>query len=301
MSRRHEESYQQFEALRHRARLEVNRGDWQAALATCDLAITWAEEFGDRDARDLAHCNRAGILVNQGRGGGDISKLRRILLSSTNPEICHQVANNIARFHEHRKESKQGMFYARLALDHAKRTRKPEYISRSYNQLGLLLGRDSYFEEANDCFGEALGLLPEEPGRDRAMILYNLGYCQTLLGHSMRGFSLLFSSLRMFKREGEVWEMYPQLGLSFAYLELDRPGRSAAHARRGLLLAEEVGMTWQVKNALYLLGESEKLCGHELSAHRFFTRLQREFYPDDPVIPDLLMMTDVRKLINLMA
>ncbi|MEM7350439.1 MAG: hypothetical protein AAF657_06510, partial [Acidobacteriota bacterium] len=60
-------------------------------------------------------------------------------------------------------------------------------------------------------------------------------------------------------------------------------------------------MTWQVKNALYLLGESEKLSGNEFQAHRHFTRLQREFYPDDPVIPDFLMATDVRKLINLMA
>ncbi len=302
MSRPIDDSYDHFEALRRRTREEVNRGNLEAALALCDRTMAWAEKHGDEDQRNLVHCNRGSILVNQGRGDDVISELRKILLASTNPDICYLAANNIARFHEHRKESKQGIFYARLSLDHARKTGKPEPIARSYNQLGLLLIRDSYFEEAADYFDQALGLLSPEPDRDRAIILYNLGYCQTMLGHPMRGFSYLFSSLRMVKRRGEeIWEMYPRLGLSLAYLEIERPARAVVHARRGLALAEEAEMAWQVKNALYLLGESEKLSGDQFNAHRNFTRLQREFYPDDPVIPDFLMATDVRKLINLMA
>ena len=52
---------------------------------------------------------------------------------------------------------------------------------------------------------------------------------------------------------------------------------------------------------LACLGEAEKLCGDELAAHRHFCRLQRDFFPDDPIIPDLLMTTDIRPLLNLMA
>ncbi len=299
---RHEGSYEQFETLRRRVREEVERGDLQAALAECDHAIAWAEEFGDRDARDLAHCNRSSILVTQGGGEGVITRLRQILLSSSQAEICHQAANNISRFHEMRNEHDRGAFYAQLALDHAERSREPVAIARSHNQLGLLLLRQSYFEEAAERFGQALGILSLEPGYDRSVLLSNLGYCQIVTGRRSPGFSNLFTSLRMARRQGvDVAEMFPRLSLSFAYLEIDRPDRAVVHARRGLELAEEAGMTWQVKNALYLLGESEKLAGNELDAHRQFTRLQQEFYPDDPVIPDFLMVTDVRKLINLMA
>ena len=95
--------------------------------------------------------------------------------------------------------------------------------------------------------------------------------------------------------------MMAHVGLAYGYLEIDRPRRARDHARRGLRLAEEVEIPWQIKNALYLLGESEKLSGNEVMAHRHFSRLQQDFYPEDPVIPDFLMATDVRKLINLMA
>ena len=299
---RHQGSYEHFEALRQRARDEVERGDLQAALTECDRAIAWAQEFGDRDARDLAHCNRSSILVTQGGGEGVITRLRQILLSSSKPEICYQAANNISRFHEMRNEHDRGTFYAQLSLDHAERSGQPVAIARSHNQLGLLLLRQSYFEEAAERFDQALGVLALAPGYDRAVLLCNLGYCQIMIGRQNPGFSNLFTSLRMARRQGvDIAEMFPHLSLSFAYLEIDRPARAVVHARRGLELAEEAGMTWQVKNALYLLGESEKLAGNELEAHRQFTRLQQEFYPDDPVIPDFLMVTDVRKLINLMA
>lgn len=298
---RQQGSYEQFEALRKRIREEVNRGDWQTALAECDRAIAWAEEFGDRDTRDLALCNRSSILVSQGAGSDVITRLKQILLSSSKPEICHQAALNISRFHEMRNENERGVFYARLSIDHAERSEQSEPIARGYNQLGLLLTRQSYFEEAGGSFSQALEVLPE-PGRDRAILLSNLGYSQIMIGRVSSAFSNLIASLRMIRREGvEVWEMFPRLSLSFAYLEIDRPIRAANHARKGLELAEEAGMDWQVKNALYLLGESEKLAGNELDAHRYFTRLQRDFYPDDPVIPDFLMATDLRKLINLMA
>ncbi len=302
MSGRREPSHEHFEALRHKAREEVSLGNLESALELCDRAIAWAEAHGSRDQRDLEHCNRSSILVNQGRGRSVISELREILLSSTNPHICYQAANNIARFHEHRKEYRRGQFYAQLSLDHAKRARQPEPIARSHNQLGLLLLRQSYFEDAGDCFGQALEVLPPQSSCDRAVLLSNLGYCQTMIGDLASAFSHLFRSLRMVRAQGaKVWEMYPRLSLSFTYLEAERPIRAAVHARRGLLLAEEAEMTWQIKNALYLLGESEKLSGNELVAYRCFARLQSEFYPDDPVIPDFLMATDVRKLINLMA
>ena len=274
--KQHTEISKSFE---EKVRFEVGRGNWEIALALCEETIALAELHGDQDTRDIEHCNYSSILVNQGRGREVISKLRQILLGSTNPEICHQAANNISRFHEMRNESERGLFYARLSLDHAKRTHKSEPVARSYNQLGLLLLRDSYFEEATECFTNALCKLSQEPSRDRGVLLSNLGYCQIMLDLQEPGFENLFRSLRMLRKHSEkLWEMYPRLGLSFAYLGIDRPERACLHASHGLELAEAAGMNWQVKNALYLLGESQKLLGNEFKAHQYFTRLQEEFY-----------------------
>ena len=302
MGRRNGESHEDYESLRARAREAVTRGHLDEALALCDRAIAWAEKHGDKESQDQEYCNLSGILIAQGRGDDVISKLRQILLSSSKPAICYHAAYNISRYHEMRRQNERGMFYARICLDHAKRTEQPEPVARSYNQLGLLLVRDSYFEDAGSYFTKALGVLPIEPSHDRTITLSNLGCCQVMLGDLKPGFSHLFQSLRLLKRQSaEIWEMYPRLGLSYAYLDAGRPDRACVHARRGLFLAEQAEIVWQVKNALYLLGESEKLSGNELAAHRTFTRLQEEFYPDDPVIPDFLMATDVRKLINFMA
>ena len=295
-------SYEHFERLREQSRREVDRGRWESALALCNRTVAWAEMYGGQDEYDQEFCNYSGILVAQGGGDQVISKLRQILLSSSNPKICYHAAYNISRFHEMRQQSERGLFYARLCLDHAKKTQQAEPIARSHNQLGLLLVRDSYFEEAADAFGEALSVLAREPSQDLALVLSNLGCCQVMLGRLTPGFSHLYKSLRMVRKQcADISEICPRMGLSFAYLEIDRPERATVHAERALLLAEQAEIQWQVKNALYLLGESEKLSGDEFRAHRTFTRLQREYYPEDPVIPDFLMATNVRKMINLMA
>ena len=206
MSRRYEETQEYFDELRHQARREVNRGGWEAALATCDRAIRWAEEFGDRDARDLALCNRASILVNQGHGEDVIMPLRKILLSSANPDICYQAAINISRFHDHRKEDQRCLFYARLSLDHARRTEKPVPIARCYNHLGVQLVRQSYFKGARECYNKALSELRSEDDIDAAIIVFNLGYCDVML--AVRGRSGHFSVLGRFlasaRRDGQV-------------------------------------------------------------------------------------------------
>ena len=303
MIREHEQSsYAYFERLRQKARDEVVRGNLQSAAELCGRTLAWAEKHGERETRDREFCNNAGILIAQRRGDDVISELRRILLGNSNPEICYHAAYNISRFHELRNESRRGLFYNRLCLDHAERTRQPEPLARGLNQLGCLLALDSYFEVAVDAFASALRLLDAVKGNDKTAVLSNLGGAQIMLGRLTPGFSNLFRSLRMARRQGAMtWEVFPCLGLSFAYLEIDRPDRARVHASRALLLAEQAQMLAEVKPALYLLGESEKLRGNRDLAHTHFTRLQQKFYPDELEVPEVLMATDVRKLVNLMA
>ncbi len=291
-----------FEDLRARARAEVDRGDWNGALETCAEAIAWAEQRGDHDDIDLAHCNRSGILIDQGRGQEGVSKLRQILLSSSNPKSCFYAAYHISRLHELRKETQRGLFYAQLCLEHAERTDIPGAIGHAHNRRGNLLIKDSYFEEACSSYREALQALPLANVRDRAVLLSNIGYCQLLMGYPTEGFRQLFRGLRLMRTlSGELWELLPRLGLAAAYLDVDRPERARRHADRGLALAEAAGIEDQIKNGLYLLGESEKLCGNETAASEHFQRLQDAYYPGEVFVADFLMTTDVSKLINLMA
>ena len=305
MSQLKRASYAYFEDLRRRAREGINQGHWETALRLCEQAVAWAREHGDRDDLDLAYCNQGSILVAQGQGGRMVEKMRKILLSSSRPEICYQAAFNVSRHHEDRKEIERGLFYAKVCLQHAARTGDPEPVARAHNQIGHLQMRDSYFEQARDSYRKALAntLRSACPSStDETCVRANLGYCRILLGDLEDGFSELFRSLRIARRlHGELWELWPRLGLGYAYLEIDRPRRAREHTRKALILAETSQFQWHVKNALYLLGDSEKLCGDEMAAHRCFSRLQRDFFPDDPIIPELLMNTDIRPLLNLMA
>lgn len=289
-----------FDHFRGCLRDTIRRGAFDEAIDLCDQAIAWGRDRGDQDAVDLGWCNKSGVLITLGRGEEASSRLRRILLSSSNPVCCFVASYNLSRVHEERRETQRGLFYARLSQGHAERAGRSDFLAASHNQVGGLLLIDCYFEEARDSYLRALDFSP--PDLDRAIMGSNIGYCQVVLGHQGEGFEWLFRSLRDMRRQGaETWEMLPRLGLSYAYLEIDRPERSRRHAVRALALAESASYREHIMNALFLLGEAEKLLGHEFEAYTHFQRLQRDYYPDAPFISDVLMSTDVRQLVHLMA
>ncbi len=291
-----------WELIWDQVRHEVGLGHFQTALELCERAIERAKATGEDTALDRALCNHASILVAQGSGEPVVGRLRKILLSSLVPVNRFLAAYNLSRYHELRRETERGLFYARLALGHAEKTDQQSHVASAQNQIGNLQLIDCHFAEACATYQKALELLSDEPTTDRALMVANVGYCEVVLGHHREGFRHLFASLRMMRGLGvRVWELMPHLGLSYAYLEIQKIGPARRHAARGLELAEETACKEHIMNALYLLGESEKLHGNELAAYEHFNRLQREYYPEEPFIADFLMTTDIRKLINLMA
>lgn len=301
MKKLNADSRKHFDELRERVRGEVQQGRFAAALTMCDEAIDWARDSGDSEALELAECNRAGIRIAQGKGDGAAGRLRRILLGSSCDGNRFLAAYNLSRFHELRRETERGLFYARQGLRYARRARRREFVAGSYHQVGNLQLLDCRFEEACRSYERALRLSPEA-GVERAIMVSNVGYCQVVLERHREGFERLFESLRQMRRLGaEPWEMLPRLGLSYAYLEIHKPAPARRHAERALGLAETIDCREHVMNALYLLGEAEKLLGDELAAYERFHRLQRDFYPEQPFIAELLMSTDIRQLIHLMA
>lgn len=295
------ESAAYFATLRDNIRAANERGQFEEAIALCDQAVRWAEGRGIDADRDLAHCNRASILVNLGRGQEVASNLRRILLGSVDARNCFLASYNLSRFHDSEREAKRALFYARQSLEYAKRSQNKEFLAGSYNQVGVLQVAESYFAEACESYEAALELAVED-NVTRATMLANLGYCRVVVGNHREGFRRLFASLRLIRLRGLwSWAMLPHLALSYAYLEIGKLRPAHRHAAAALPLAEEAEHRESIKNSLYLLGEATKLLGDELAAYEHYQRLQREFYPDKHFIPDFLMVTDCRKLVNLMA
>ena len=300
MSWTNQESEAYFDRLRENLRAELQQGHFDCALGLCDEAIVWAEERDDTRGIDLARSNRCGVLITLGRGEEEASRMRRILLGNTDPVCCFLASYNLSRIHEQRRETDRGLFYARLALGHAERAERQDFLAVSHNQIGGLQLIDCTFDAACESYLKALELSPPEP--DRSIFLSNIGYCHVMLGQHREGFRWLFRSLRSMRRQGAgPWAVLPRLGLSYAYLDLGKLEASRRHAAASLALADAAGYREHVMNALYLLGETEKQAGNELAAFECFQRLQRDYYPDVPFISDFLMTADIRQLVHLMA
>jgi len=290
------------ESLQRQAREQIGRGQYVEALATYEEWLGWAERHGGRQGRDLATCCRASVLQAMGRGEEIVMPMRQILMASPDPVNKHVAAYNVSLYYQDILDHEKGLFYARLALDHARRSEKPELMARSLNRLGNTLTAKSKFEDARDLYLEALEVLHKEDSLDRAFYLDNLGYCHTVLGATKSGFTAIFAGLRMLRRMRlPAGEPQMHLDLCYAYLEIDRLERAQYHGRIALQGAEELDNARMIKNCLYLLGDVAKLSGESRSAYAYFSRLQDEFYPDNGMIPHLLMTNDFRQMVNLRA
>lgn len=291
---------EQYESVREQANRSIDRGDLQAALETFGRALDIARGLGDVRVCDQARCNLASVEVELGQAGR-VGELAQILLRSRDAENCFFAAYNLARFHELRKDAPKALRYARIAQDHARKL-SPERRAMSHNQIGNLLLAESWFKEAAREYAHALRLLPEGRPVKRALILDNLGYCHAVRGRRKEGFRALFASLRTLRREGaRRYEILPRLSLCYAYLEHGRVDRALRHGAAVLAMAQRFGDTEAHKNALFLLGEAQKQAGDELAARRHFRQLQESFYPAENYLPDLLLVVDVRQMVNLKA
>lgn len=291
-----------FEELRDRSGKAIEAGRLEEAESLLEEALAWARTHGDPHLIDLAVCNRAAGAIERGRGAGELPRLREILVRNADPVSCRVAAYNIARHYEQIKSFKKALFYARIAYDRSQNVGRRDWLATSHNLIGNTLLAESFVEQACEQYEQALALMPEEPSATRAGILCNLGYCRTLQGRHREGYSLLYESLRLLRLcQAERYEIATRLDLCFAHLETRRYDHARRQGSKALGLAEKLGEGNSLKNALYLLGEVENLCGNTVTARAFFTRLQREFFPDASYLPGFLLAVDVRQLVNLHA
>jgi tetratricopeptide (TPR) repeat protein len=292
----------QFEELRSQGFEAVEDGRFEEAETCYRGALDLALALDEERYIDLATCNLAALAIQVGRGDGELPRLREILLRSSDPANCRLAAYHISVHYHYAKNAKKSAFYARVALDRARLLGRSDWLASCHNQLGNALLSESLVEEASREYEQALELISETPSPWRGSILNNLGYCRLLQGRLGDGHALLYESLRLLRRfRAQTYRVQVHLDLSFAHLETGRYRYAHRHGLAALALAERLGQTDAVKNALYLLGEAAHLSGDPQTARSYFDRLQRNFYPDATYLPGFLLAVDVRKLINLHA
>jgi tetratricopeptide (TPR) repeat protein len=278
------------------------RGDYAGALRFCEEALEWATEHEDEALWDRAYCNRSVALLELGRLDESLSQLRRIVLRDPEGETGFLAAYAVACAYDQRGSYERSLFYARIARDRALRLERPAWLSWTHNHVGNVLLAQSYFDEACEEYELALKLMPLEPSVERALILDNLGYCRFVQGEYREGFRLLFESLRtLVRHDVPRFRAVATLTLAFGYLEIGKLRRARHHADAALRAAQELGDDGTVKKTYYLLGEIYHQLGFNDRAREFFTRLQRDYYPEAPHVPELLMAIDVRSMVNLKA
>jgi tetratricopeptide (TPR) repeat protein len=291
-----------FEELRGRGEKAVRSGQLDEALVCFDRALAWAREHGEQPQVDLGLCNRAAVVIETGRGDGEVPNLREILVRNVDPFICQLAAYTISRHYELTKNYKKSLFYARIALDRAEVLGRREWLASTHNLIGNTLLAESHIDPACHEYEKALELAPQEPTVARGQILDNLGYCRTLQGRHREAYRLLYQSLRLLRRFGaQRYEVSVRLDLCFAHLETGRYHHSRRHGMAALALAEAVEDRVSIKNALYLLGEVAHLSEDLDAARGYFDRLHREFFPEAGYLPEFLLAVDIRKLVNLHA
>jgi len=291
-----------FEDLKSRGDDAVRAGRLEEGEELLGQAVRWAVENGEPWQVDVGVCNLAAVTIELGHGDGELPRLREILLRNANPQNCRLAAYNISRYHELTKNYKKSLFYARIALERAEALGRQDWIASSHNHIGNVLLAESFVEEACQRYETALDLMPEGEGIWRANILGNLGYCRILQHRYSDGYTLLYRSLRVLRRfRAERFMVTTLLDLCFAHLETGRFHYAESWGSLALQIAERTGHRDAMKNALYLLGETAHLSGNAEDSRRYFTRLQRDYFPDEVYLPGFLMTVDIRKLINLHA
>jgi tetratricopeptide (TPR) repeat protein len=292
-----------YDELRDAGWRALNAGRLEEARESFARGLARSEELGEPVRTDRARCNLAAVLVELERTDEVKQQLRGMLLKNRDPGTRFLAAYTLSRAYEVEHNTDKALFYARIANRHAHEVGQDDALSSSHNRLGSLLVATSDFAAAEPELRQALALTPERPlGVRRAAALDNLGYCCVVTGRVREGFRALFESVRICRRLGaRRLEMHPRISLAYAYLQLDRFDAAQRHAASGLALAEEFEQRAQIKYALFILAEAEKLSGNPLAARHHYLRLQEDYYPDSPQVSDLLLFLDVQSLINIKA
>src|SRR3954452_10907718 len=137
-----------FEELRNRGLRAIETGELEEAAELFAAALRLAGEQGDPNRIDLALCNWAAAVIELGRGDGEISRLREVLLRNSDPVNCRMAAYDIARYYELKKHYKKALFSPRTPRARADLRGRRVWLPSSHNLIGNTLLAESFLEDA---------------------------------------------------------------------------------------------------------------------------------------------------------
>jgi tetratricopeptide (TPR) repeat protein len=286
---------ERIEKLRQSALAHVRAGEYEDALPLYDQALAFSP---DDEVRELITINKADAMIALERSGPEVQALPAILMRRRNLHHTFLAAYALMFKHRIQTETKRAIFYGHVALDAAKEADEPFWKIAALNDLGIIYEVDSQFEEAINCFDEALPLLGAiENATERAVshtaILQNLGYNKLLIGQTREGIGTILSVLDAVESPSARAESY--IDLCYGYLELAEHDKARFYGEAGLSLATE---SRQIRNAHYLLGEASYKSGDTDAAEFHFDELSK-FYPQFRNLKSLLFAIDLRGMVNL--
>lgn len=291
--------------LRDRILREMDAGHLDEAFRLSEQALCVAEQAGDEELMDQAFCTRCNFAftLEDSIPEASFARLREILMRNRSYRTGFSAAYNLAYAYTKLKKPKKALFYAQISRDRALAAEDTAAIAKSYNEIGNCLLAESYFKEAIGEYERALDFVPRELSAFHVALFNNLGYSKVMVGDLSGGFRLLFAALRWCRRNPDenLYEAPIHLSLAFAFMELRRWRYAWLHGRRALMLAESTGSCDLVKLGLYVMGEIEKSAGDIEEAYQYYTRMQREFYPEEPNLPNMLLVFDTKAVVNLRA
>lgn len=290
------------EASRRDALLHLEKGAFDAALASYDAALASARETEDPAFIDWIYVCRAAAAAETGPASDELVELKRILLRTREPQTAFRAAYSSAAIYRLRRERRKVFFYANLARRHAEEIGDPRLIGACLNEVGNALAADSRFDEAAEAYRTALERTEAEApllSVPRAQWSDNLGYCHIALDRVAEGLALVHGALDTLEKEAaRGFTVYPLLDLCFGYLKQDRFEEARWFGEEGLARVAVAGDLEAEKNLLYLLGEASHLSGDAPAAQGYFDRLAR-LYPDFKNLRAYLDVFDFRNVINL--
>jgi tetratricopeptide (TPR) repeat protein len=290
------------EASRRDALVRLEQGDFAAALACYDAALSAARATSDAGFVDWMYVCRSAAAAELGPSEAELVELKRILLRNAEPATCVRAAHTAARIYELKRDFDKALFYNRIARRHAETVGDAAVLAHCDNQSGMLLTVDSRFPEAAEVYRRALARTQGDAAVStvfRAVWKDNLGYCLIASDHVADGLALVHEAFETLEKEGaSSYTVFPLLDLCFGYLQLDRLQEARWFGEAGLERVPLCGEPAVEKSFLYLLGETCRLLGDDAGARTYFDRLAVH-YPEFRNLRAYLEVFDFRNVINL--
>lgn len=283
------------EELRQAALAKVRTGALEEALDLYDEARLQA---ADEETRELITINKADALIALDRTGPEVTALPAILMRRRTPRNAFLAAYALLFKHRSSGETKRAMFYGQIAHEIAVETNQVFWKIATLNELGVAYEIDSQFEQAVECFEDAIATIaelddPTEHELSYGLALENLGAAKLQMRRTPEGIECIRKAMPSLQSNAAIAEAH--IDLCYGYIDLEDYKAARRHGETGLEMSTDARQT---RNAHYLLGEACYKAGDIEAAEHHFDELAR-FYPQFRNLKSLLFGIDLRSMLNL--